>query len=85
MNNIVRMANDIAGFHTSFSEDEAKQMVSEHINKFWAPPLRTKLFEQIAADPSVFHPLIIACSSMVKCEQHNPIKPVFVEKGGTGG
>lgn len=85
MSDIVRMANDIAGFHTSFPEGEAKQMVSEHINKFWPPSLRTKFFEQINADPSVFHPLIVASSGMVKCNQHNPINPVFVEKGGTGG
>lgn len=85
MNEIVRMANDIATFHSSFPEDEAKQMLAEHLNKFWAPPLRTKFFEQLAADPTAFHPLAVASASMIKCNQHNPIKPVFVEKGGTGG
>lgn len=79
------MANDIAVFHSSFPEEEAKQMLSEHINKFWAPPLRTKLFEQITTDPSVFHQLVLSSASMVKCSKHNPIKPIFIDKGGTGG
>lgn len=85
MSEIVKMANDIAGFHASFPEDEAKQMVSEHINKFWAPSLRAKFHEQMASDPVVFHPLVVACAGMVRCNQHNPVKVEFVDKGGTGG
>lgn len=48
---LIRMANDIAVFHTSFPQDEAAQMVSEHINKFWAPSLRRQLFELVQSDP----------------------------------
>ncbi len=33
---LVHMANDIARFYQSFPEDEAIQMVAEHINKNWA-------------------------------------------------
>lgn len=37
---LVHMANDIAAFHRTFPEDEAMQMVAEHINKSWAPSMR---------------------------------------------
>lgn len=85
MSEIVRMANDIARFHVAFEEEEAKQMFSEHINKFWAPVMRTKLFEQILSSPDIFNPLVVKSADMIKCDKHNPITPVILDKSGTGG
>lgn len=81
---IIRMANDIAIFHTSFPEEDGKRMVAEHINKFWAPPMRTKLFDLIETDADKFHPLALASAEFVYCAIKNPIKLV-IDRSGTGG
>lgn len=83
--NLIRMANDIALFHQSFSEDEAMQMVSEHINKFWAPSMRQKLFEEFQNNPGAFNNLIAKSLLRVRCHTYNPVKVVFQEQHGTGG
>ena len=60
---LVHMANDIARFHQAFSEDEAMQMVAEHINKNWAPSMRQKLFEVLSAKVPTRSPeYIIMCN-----------------------
>ena len=83
--NLIRMANDIATFHQSFTEDEAMQMVSEHINKFWAPSMRQQLFEEFQSHPSAFNNLIAKSLRRVNCSTYNPVKPVFHDHHGTGG
>lgn len=83
--NLIRMANDIAVFHQSFSEDEALQMVSEHINKFWAPSMRRQLFEVFRSNPEDFNTLIARCLRKVSCRIYNPITPDIRERSGTGG
>ena len=83
--NLVRMANDIATFHQSFTEDEAMQMVSEHINKFWAPSMRQKLFEEFQNQPGDFNNLIAKSLLRINCSKYNPVKAVIHERHGTGG
>lgn len=83
--NLVRMANDIASFHQTFTEDEAMQMVAEHINKFWTPAMRQKLFEAFQDDPAAFNNLIAKSLLRINCHLYNPVKPVFHEQHGTGG
>lgn len=83
--NVIRMANDIAIFHQSFAEDEATQMVSEHINKFWAPSMRRQLFEVYQSNPDVFDRLVAKCLCKVSCSTHNPIIADIRERNGTGG
>ena len=82
---LVHMANDIARFHQSFSEDEAMQMVAEHINKNWALSMRQKLFEEFQEHPSEFNNLIAKSLLKINCDRYNPIKAQFREKDGTGG
>ena len=55
---LIHIANDIARFHQTYPEDEAMQMVAEHINKTWAPSMRQKLFEEFQDHPTVFNMLI---------------------------
>lgn len=83
--NLIRMANDIAAFHHSFSESEAMQMVSEHINKFWTPAMRQRLFEEFQNQPDAFNSLIAKSLLRIACSRYNPVKPVFQEQHGTGG
>lgn len=82
---LVRMANDIAIFHQSFPEDEAMQMVSEHINKFWAPSMRRQLFEVFQSKPDVFNNLVAKCLRKISCSTYNPIIADIRERSGTGG
>lgn len=84
-NSLIRMANDIAAFHQSLADDEAMQMVSEHINKFWAPSLRRQLFEVFQNDPGLFDNLIAKSLRKVSCQTYNPITADIRELTGTGG
>ena len=84
-NHLIHMANDIATFHQAYPEDEATQMVAEHINKNWAPSMRQKLFEEFHDHPTVFNNLIGKSLLQINCEKYNPIKTRFREKDGTGG
>ena len=83
--NLIRMANDIAVFHQSFSEDEAMQMVSEHINKLWAPSMRRQLFEVFQKEPCAFNNLVAKSRRKINCPVYNPIVPHIQERSGTGG
>lgn len=82
---IIRMANDIARFHVSYTPEEGRQMVAEHINKFWAPQLRTKLFALIESNRDDFHPLVIEMSHLVHCAERNPVDLKHMDRTGTGG
>lgn len=44
---IVRMANQIGTFFKSKPHDEGVAGIAEHINKFWEPRMRRKLFDII--------------------------------------
>jgi formate dehydrogenase subunit delta len=51
---LVRMANQIAGFFQSYPHDEAVKETAEHIKKFWEPRMRAELKKMIAAkDPGL--------------------------------
>lgn len=82
---LIHMANDIARFHQSFPEDEAIQMVAEHINKSWAPSMRQKLFEEFQDRPTIFNNLIAKALLKINCDKYNPIKAQFRDMDGTGG
>lgn len=82
---IIRMANDIAKFHTAFPPEEAVQMIAEHLNKFWAPALRFKFFELLQTQKADFHPLVVDSAAFVRCDKSNPIDRPIMDLSGTGG
>ena len=82
MIDLIKMANDIARFWQSYPDDEAIDMFAEHINKFWEPTMRSRLFEQ---DQSQLLPLVINSLGKVRSDKYNPVKVEFKEKIGTGG
>ena len=84
MADIVKMANDIANFNAAYGDEAGRQMVAEHLNKFWHRSMRARFHEQIANDPSVFHPLVVRAADLVKCDTANPVKATF-DTQGTGG
>jgi NADH-dependant formate dehydrogenase delta subunit FdsD len=84
MADIVKMANDIANFNAAYGDEQGRQMVAEHVNKFWHRTMRAKFHEQMATDSSVFHPLVVKAADLVKCDVANPVT-VTIDPVGTGG
>jgi formate dehydrogenase subunit delta len=56
---MVRMANQIAGFFKTYGEAEALKEAATHINNFWDPRMRAKLHAHLAAGGAGLDPLII--------------------------
>lgn len=46
---IIRMANQIAGFFQSYPHEEAVKETAEHIKKFWEPSMRAELKKLVEA------------------------------------
>ncbi|SOE18772.1 formate dehydrogenase delta subunit [Hoeflea halophila] len=53
-------ANQIATFFASQPEDEQVEGVADHINKFWDPRMRAKLFEMADESTEGFKPTLVA-------------------------
>ena len=63
---IVRMANDIAKFMESKPHAEGVSMLASHINDFWEPRMRTKLFEVIDAGGEGLRPLVLEAAPNIR-------------------
>ena len=76
---LIHMANQIATFCAS-NPKGARQTadVADHINKFWEPRMRTKLFERIASGPNEdVHPLVLEAMEHIR----RPAAPETVPQG----
>ncbi len=63
---LIRMANQIAGFfHGSGPEAEARD-VAEHINKFWERHMRQALFAHLDEGGEGLDPAIIKAAPLIK-------------------
>lgn len=56
---LVYMANQIATFFESQSAAMAASGVADHINNFWEPRMRRRLFELADKNPEALKPLVI--------------------------
>ncbi len=63
---MVRMANQIETFFKSYSEKEAVEGISEHINKFWDPRMRRALFTHLEKGGEGLNPLIKSAATSIK-------------------
>jgi len=63
---LVRMANQIATFFHSKPREEGIAGVAEHINKFWEPRMRRKLFEMLDAGGEGLDPFVVAAASKIR-------------------
>ncbi|MEX0408546.1 formate dehydrogenase subunit delta [Aquibium sp. LZ166] len=61
-----RMANQIAAFFASKPHDEGVAGVAEHINKFWEPRMRARLFVIFESEPDVLHELVRAAMPSIR-------------------
>lgn len=57
LQDLVRMANQIAGFFSGYPEDEALPGVTDHIRDFWTPAMRRKLAAHVSRGGEGLHPL----------------------------
>jgi len=57
IDDLVRMANQIAAFFAPYPKEEAVAGVSEHLRKFWDPSMRVALIEAQRVGPTGLHPL----------------------------
>jgi formate dehydrogenase subunit delta len=53
------MANQIATFFQSQGADHAAAGIADHINSFWEPRMRARLFDLADARTPGFHPALI--------------------------
>lgn len=58
-------ANQIATFFASQPEDEQIEGVADHINKFWDPRMRAKLFELADESTEGFRPTLVAALALI--------------------
>lgn len=62
---MVRMANQIATFFDSQPGDRAA-LVAAHINDFWEPRMRRKLFDHVAAGGEGLSPLMLEAMAHIR-------------------
>ena len=63
---MVRMANQIAGFFKGYPHDEAVKEAATHLNNFWDPRMRRQLFAHLAAGGEGLDPLIIEAAAQIR-------------------
>ncbi|AFL54049.1 formate dehydrogenase subunit delta [Sinorhizobium fredii] len=63
---LIHMANQIATFFQSQPAREAAQGVATHINKYWEPRMRRKLFEHIEHGGEGLNPLVLEAAPKIR-------------------
>ncbi len=63
---VVRMANQICTFFKSYSEAEAIEGISDHINKFWDPRMRKSFFNHVDKGGSGLDALVLSSVPHIK-------------------
>ncbi|KAA0683871.1 formate dehydrogenase subunit delta [Roseomonas genomospecies 6] len=55
---LIRMANQIAGYFQSYPQDEAVTETAGHIRAFWEPRMRQRLLDHTAAGGEGLHEIV---------------------------
>ena len=63
---MLRMANQIAGFFKAYGDDEATREIATHINNFWEPRMRRQLFVHLDRGGDGLEPLVIAAGATIR-------------------
>jgi formate dehydrogenase subunit delta len=63
---MVRMANQIAGFFKGYGDEEGKKETAAHINNFWEQRMRREFFGHVATGGAGFDPLVMAAAALVR-------------------
>lgn len=62
----VYMANQIATFFKTMPQGNAAESVADHINKFWEPRMRARLFDIIDAGGDGLDPLVMEAAPQIR-------------------
>lgn len=65
-NDMIRMANQIAGFFNGSGPEAAVADTAEHISKFWEPRMRVALFAHLDKGGAGLDPTILKAASVIK-------------------
>jgi formate dehydrogenase subunit delta len=60
------MANQIATAFRAQPRDAAAAAVADHINKFWEPRMRARLFERLDAGGPGLDPVVVAAAPSIR-------------------
>ena len=66
---LLRMANQIAGYFQSYPRNEAVTATAAHIRSFWDPRMRKGLLDHIAAGGEGLHDIVLLAAG------HMPMTP----------
>jgi formate dehydrogenase subunit delta len=59
LQDIVRMANQIAGYFAAYPHDTAVKETATHIRSFWDPRMRQQLFDHLTAGGEGLQPIAL--------------------------
>ncbi len=66
---MLRMANQIAGFFNGSGKEQAVKDAAEHINKFWDPRMRSTLIRYLEAGGEGLDPTIVQAATLIRRPQ----------------
>ncbi|GAA0308562.1 formate dehydrogenase subunit delta [Streptomyces turgidiscabies] len=61
-----RMANDIAANHGHLPSETAAEAIAGHVDRFWDPRMRTRLYEFVDAGADGLDPLVVAAVKLLR-------------------
>jgi formate dehydrogenase subunit delta len=73
VDDLVRMANQIAQFFAPYPEEDAVEGVREHLNKFWDPAMRKELLgiaNGLTPSPTPLNPLVLKAAAGMRPTEH---------------
>ncbi len=68
---LIRMANQIAGFHAPYPHDEALAGTKQHIKDFWEPRMRRAFDALITKGGTGLSPLALEAGQALLSEEKN--------------
>ncbi|ELP64434.1 formate dehydrogenase subunit delta [Streptomyces turgidiscabies] len=60
------MANDIAANHGHLPSETAAEAIAGHVDRFWDPRMRTRLYEFVDAGADGLDPLVVAAVKLLR-------------------
>jgi formate dehydrogenase subunit delta len=61
----MRMVNDIVVNLGYLPTDKVAAAVADHVTKFWDPRMKSRLVEQVAANPEGMNPVVAAAAALL--------------------
>lgn len=91
LDNLITMANQIGTFFASFPDrEEAQTGIATHIQRYWAPRMRVRLYQHIDGAGGIgIAPIVLAAIAAHRRQQDVPVVdtsvPADVDTGGDAG